>query len=93
MNKIIFQVGLLAFCVATVFFGTQELSLIELVSRSFIVFIGIMVCAALILAISMMFVNKEREHSTQSTAESNSPAKNYSSASKATQTATAHSKS
>ena len=93
MNKVIFQVGLLAFCVATVVFGAQQLSLIELVSRSFIVFIGVVVCAALILATSMLFVDKEKEHSTQSTAESNPPAKNYSSVSKATQTATAQSKS
>jgi hypothetical protein len=44
MNKIIFQIGMLAFCVSTVLFSSQGSDLMETVARSFVVFV-VTVCA------------------------------------------------
>jgi hypothetical protein len=41
MTKVMFQVGLLGFFVATVFFGTQGMPLMDMVLRSFIVFMAV----------------------------------------------------
>jgi len=61
MNKIIFQIGMLAFCVAAVVFGTQGLTLMETVARSFIVFIIVVCALALMLFASSMIASRERE--------------------------------
>ena len=50
MSKTIFKLGLLSFFVATVVFGTENHSLIETLSRAFVVFIGVVVSLAGILA-------------------------------------------
>jgi hypothetical protein len=55
MNKVIFQIGLLAFCVAAVVFGSQHIDLLETISRSFIVFVGVILIVALSLATSSLF--------------------------------------
>ena len=55
MNKIIFQVGLLAFCVAAVVFQTQGMSLLDSVARSFVVFILVVVGTAVLLVIGSLF--------------------------------------
>lgn len=55
MNKIIFQVGLLAFCVAAVVFQTQGMSLLDSVARSFVVFILVVVGTAVLLVVGSMF--------------------------------------
>jgi hypothetical protein len=57
-NKIIFQIGVLAFCVTAVFLGIQNLSLMETVSRSFIVFVGVILTVALALVAGSMFITK-----------------------------------
>jgi hypothetical protein len=49
MNKIIFQIGLLAFFVASVIYGVQGYPLFETVIRAFIVFIGSELIGALVL--------------------------------------------
>jgi hypothetical protein len=41
MNKLVFQIGLLVFCVSVVYFGTQGLDAIQMVSRSFMVFMAV----------------------------------------------------
>lgn len=48
MNKIIFQIGMLAFCVSTVLFSSQGSDLMETVARSFVVFV-VTVCALAVL--------------------------------------------
>ena len=57
-NKIIFQIGILAFCVTAVVLGIQNLSLMETISRSFIVFVGVVLTVALALTASSMFTTK-----------------------------------
>jgi len=61
MNKIIFQIGMLAFCVAAVVFGTQGLTLMETVARSFIVFIIVVCALAGMLFASSMITSRDRE--------------------------------
>ena len=68
-NKIIFQIGVLAFCVTAVFLGIQNLSLMETISRSFIVFVGAVLTVALVLIAGSMFAAKDvdpREHPVES---------------------------
>ncbi len=60
MNKIIFQIGMLGFCVSAVFFGTQGMSLMETVSRAFIVFIVVVCAIAVVLLMSSMIMSKEK---------------------------------
>ncbi len=52
MNKVIFQLGLLAFCVASVLFGIQDMSFLEVVARAFLVFVIIVCAIAAILMIA-----------------------------------------
>ena len=61
MNKTIFQIGLLAFCVSTVVFATQGISLIETIARSFIVFMVVVCAIAVVLVISSTFAVKTDE--------------------------------
>jgi hypothetical protein len=48
MTKVIFQIGLLAFCVAVVFFSLENTDMIDIVARSFMVFIAV-VCASMVM--------------------------------------------
>ena len=57
-NKIIFQIGVLAFCVTAVFLGAQNVSLMDTISRSFIVFVGVILTMALALMAGSMFMAK-----------------------------------
>ena len=57
-NKIIFQIGVLAFCVTAVFLGIQNISLMDTISRSFIVFVGVILTMALALMAGSMFIAK-----------------------------------
>lgn len=41
MTKVMFQVGLLGFFVSALYFGTQGMPLMDMVLRSFIVFIAV----------------------------------------------------
>lgn len=73
MNKLIFQIGVLGFCVATVIFGGSGGSVMEIVSRSFIVFVGIVLAATAIVLVGGMMIQKnivdsqppEKESTTQ----------------------------
>ncbi len=60
MNKIIFQIGLLAFCVCVVLFGTQMSSLLDAIVRSFLVFIGVILLALMVVGVSALFSSHER---------------------------------
>ena len=57
-NKIIFQIGVLPFCVMAVFLGIQNVSLMETVSRSFIVFVGVVLTVALALITGSMLMTR-----------------------------------
>lgn len=54
MKKIVFDLGLLAFCVAAVVFVLQGYDLFETLGRSFIVFVGVELAGALGLAAANM---------------------------------------
>ena len=60
MNKIIFQIGMLGFCVSAVLFGTQGMSLMETVARAFTVFIVVVCAIAVALLMSSLIVSKDR---------------------------------
>jgi len=60
MNKIIFQIGLLGFCVSAVLFGTQGMSLMETVARAFIVFIAVECAIAVMMLMSSLIMAKDR---------------------------------
>ncbi|MGA9121583.1 MAG: hypothetical protein WB699_19610 [Bacteroidota bacterium] len=55
MTKVIFQVGLLSFCVAAVLFGLQHTDLLEIVARSFVVFIAVVGAMMIILLVVANF--------------------------------------
>ena len=50
MKTIVFELGLLAFFVSAVVFGSQGASLFDMIAQAFIVFIGIEIAAAAALA-------------------------------------------
>ena len=66
MNKLVFQIGVLVFCVSVVYFGTQGLDAIQTVSRSFMVFMVVvsgMAVVAMVVATSVR--NKRRDAQQQ----------------------------
>jgi hypothetical protein len=65
MNNTIFQVGLLSFFVATVIFGTEGHSLIGVLSRAFVVFIGVVLCLGGILAAGIFLAGQDRHRTEQ----------------------------
>ena len=58
MNKTIFEVGLLSFCVASVMFGTQGMGLLETVAHAFIVFMVVVCGIAVVLLVGATFTTK-----------------------------------
>lgn len=50
MKTVVFELGLLSFFVSAVVFGAQGASLFDMISRAFIVFIGIELAATIVLA-------------------------------------------
>jgi hypothetical protein len=63
MTRIMLQIGTLAFFVSAVFFGSQGLPLMDIVTRSFIVFIAVVAGqAVLLMAMSAM---KNKKHAGQ----------------------------
>lgn len=65
MNKIIFQLGLLAFFVCIVFYASQNHSIIDTIARSFIIFVGVVFFTTLVVAVSMLFTNKTHKNPTE----------------------------
>lgn len=63
MNKIIFQLGLLAFFVSIVFFASQNHPMLDTIARSFIIFVGVVFFVAMVVAVSVLFTNKTKSGS------------------------------
>ncbi|MBI5471719.1 MAG: hypothetical protein HY961_05190 [Ignavibacteriae bacterium] len=59
MNKLIFQIGILGFCIATVVFGGTGGSILDIVSRSFIVFVGIVLAATAVVLVGGTMASKD----------------------------------
>jgi hypothetical protein len=66
MNKLILQLGMLAFCVAAVVFGSQRIALMETISRSFIVFMGVVIIMAVALTTMSYVTNKRHSREPES---------------------------
>lgn len=49
MNKLIFQIGILAFFISAVIFGVQEFSLFDTLARAFIVFIAVVILGIMVM--------------------------------------------
>jgi hypothetical protein len=63
MTKVMFQVGLLGFFVSTIFFGTRGMPLMDMVLRSFIVFIGVVLSqTAIFVMVASMKSTKKHAH-------------------------------
>ena len=67
MTKVVLQVGLLAFCVSVVLFGTQGLPLFDIIARAFIVFIAVVIAQVVLL---MVATNMRRTSSHRAAAAS-----------------------
>jgi SNF family Na+-dependent transporter len=52
---VIFQIGMLAFCVAAVVFGLEQSDILEVVARAFIVFIAVICALMAILMVGASF--------------------------------------
>jgi Na+-transporting NADH:ubiquinone oxidoreductase subunit NqrD len=65
MNKVIFQIGILAFCVSIVAFGAQQMALMQTLSRSFIVFVGVVVTCVILYTITAATMEKARKNTGQ----------------------------
>ena len=61
MNRVIFQIGMLSFFIAMVVFGIQGYSLIDLVTRSFIVFMGVLLALTGVFAAGAFFARQTAE--------------------------------
>jgi hypothetical protein len=61
MNKIILQLGLLSFCVAAVYFHSLHLSLMDTISRAFILFIGVVALTTLVAGLVNLFARSHEE--------------------------------
>jgi hypothetical protein len=63
MTKVVFEVGMLGFFVSAVYFGTQGMVLMDMVLRSFIVFIAIVLGQTVVfVAITSMKNTKKADH-------------------------------
>jgi hypothetical protein len=52
MTKVMFQIGLLAFFVSAVIFGTEGLPIMDAVARAFIVFIAVVGAQVVVLVVA-----------------------------------------
>jgi SNF family Na+-dependent transporter len=64
MNKVIFQIGILGFCIAAVVYGESGGSILDIVSRSFIVFIGIVLAAMVVVLVGGTMLEKNKAQRT-----------------------------
>jgi hypothetical protein len=87
MTKIMLQIGTLAFFVSAVFFGSQGIMLMDILTRSFIVFIAVVAGqAVLLMAMSAMKHKKYAEHDLSSAAGPDQPPDSGQQAGQRTQT-------
>jgi len=62
MSKIIFQIGLLAFCIAAVVYASLGMTLLDIIARAFIIFIVTIGALIGIVFASSMFSDKDEKH-------------------------------
>ncbi len=76
MKTVVFELGLLAFFVSAVVFGSQGASLFDVIARAFIVFIGVELAATTVLAM-LSTRPRERESEVQGTLNDSQPSKRH----------------
>jgi hypothetical protein len=75
MTKVVFQVGMLGFFVSAIYFGTQGMLLMDMVLRSFIVFIAIVLGQTVVFVIvASMKSSQKAEQEPPKTEPHHSPA-------------------
>ncbi len=61
MNKIIFQLGLLSFCISSVVYASLGMSVIDVIARAFIIFIATIGVSIGIIFLTSMVSTKEKD--------------------------------
>ncbi len=65
MNTIIFKIGALAFCISLVVYGAEGFGMMDMVYRSFIVFVSVVVMCAILYTIgTMVSVRSAKDQAT-----------------------------
>ncbi|WP_148267651.1 hypothetical protein [Ignavibacterium album] len=65
MNKIILNIGLLIFCFAIIFFSQREMPIVEVITKSFIVFISSTVVLSVTAIVLVKLLQKTESHSNE----------------------------
>ncbi|MEP0859850.1 MAG: hypothetical protein HRF52_00250 [Ignavibacterium sp.] len=65
MNKIILNIGLLIFCFSIIFFSQREMQIVEVITKSFIVFISSTVILSVTAIILVKLLQKTESHSNE----------------------------
>lgn len=58
MNKILLQIGLLIFCFSLIFFSQRGMPLLDVLIKSFIVFITLTIILSLVILFILKMINK-----------------------------------
>ncbi|MBW7886924.1 MAG: hypothetical protein H3C35_01010 [Bacteroidetes bacterium] len=61
MNKIIFQIGLLAFCVTAVVYASMGMDIVEIIAKAFVVFIATIGALLGVVFVASMMTVKPKE--------------------------------
>ena len=61
MNKIVLQVGLLIFSLSLIYFGQRNISFIDVLVKSLVMFIGSTIALSIIAIVLMKSINKASE--------------------------------
>lgn len=65
MNRIILNIGLLIFCFSIIFFSQREMSVVEVITKSFIVFISSTVILSVTAILLIKLIQKTENHSNE----------------------------
>ncbi len=70
MNRVLFQIGVLAFCISVIILINKQYDLIDVISTSFIISVGMTAVCALMITVLALFatqsVRKESETDSNS---------------------------
>ena len=58
MNKIILNFGLLVFCIAIIIFAQQDISILDIILKSFVVFFAVTMMIGILLLVFIKTINK-----------------------------------
>ncbi|MBI9073173.1 MAG: hypothetical protein JEY94_16340 [Melioribacteraceae bacterium] len=58
MNKIILNFGLLVFCIAVIVFAQQDISILDIILKSFVVFFAVTMMIGILVLVFIKTINK-----------------------------------